>query len=70
MVHHLTKEVSMNIKSFMAVAVVALTLAACDEPANVTPVPGGGASGTEVELDDGRTHPRQLSEENPAHRPN
>ena len=70
----------MNIKPFIAAAVIALTAACTEEPTVVevpeevelnddgTPV---GAEGPVVqdELDNGQIRPRELSEDNPAFKP-
>jgi hypothetical protein len=73
----------MNIKSFMATAVAALTLAACDKPADDVAAPVEGTpvdlndDGTvaegpvnHIEPNDGEINPREVSEGNPAHLPN
>ena len=61
----------MKIKSFMAVAVAALTLAACDKAADVVTAPEEGPAGPQVELnDDGSVvQPKEVSEDNPAYLP-
>ena len=72
----------MNIKSFMALAVAALTVAACDKapeaPAGDTPVELNGdgtpadvaeAPATQTEVESGEASPREVSEGNPAFKP-
>ncbi len=62
----------MNIKSFMAVAVAALTLAACDKPADDVAAPVEGPAGPQVEpnVDGSVVQSKEVSEDNPAHLPN
>jgi hypothetical protein len=72
----------MNIKSFMALAVAALTVAACsaepEAPASETPVELNGdgtaadvaeAPTTQTEVESGEVSPREVSEGNPAFKP-
>jgi hypothetical protein len=71
----------MNIKPFIAAAVVALTAACTEEPTvvgvpeevelNDDGTPADVAEGPVVqdELDNGQTRPRELSEDNPAFKP-
>ncbi len=69
----------MNIKSFMALAVAALTVAACDKAPEAVEVPADtvdlNADGTpadvaegpvnHLELDSGEINPREVNEDNP-----
>ena len=64
----------MNIKPFIAAAVIALTAACTEEPTVIevrdeVELSDDGTPVVQPELDDGQTHPRELSEENPAFKP-
>lgn len=65
----------MNIKPFIAAAVIALTAACTEDPVVVDqPVEAPNVEVVteekQFETDSGVIRPRQLSEENPAHKPN